>query len=70
MRTPIGRLSMARMSAKAQEYIEDTIEPDAERITMEQRIKLSAILNILGEMFAYLGANKNFFEGEVNDGTE
>lgn len=70
MRTPIGRLSMARMSAKAQEYIEDTIEPDAERITMEQRIKLSAILNILCEMFAYLGANKNFFEKGEEHGTD
>ena len=70
MRTPIGRLSMARMSARAQEYIEDAIEPNAERITMEQRIKLSAILNILCEMFAWLGANKDFFEKGEEHGTD
>ena len=70
MRTPIGRLSMARMSARAQEYIEDAIEPNAERITMEQRIRLSAILNILCEMFAWLGANKDFFEKGEEHGTD
>ena len=70
MSTPVGRLAMARMSAKAQEYIEDAIEPNAERITMEQRIKLSAILNILCEMFAWLGANKDFFEKGEEHGTD
>ena len=61
---------MARMSAKAQEYIEDIIEPDAERITMEQRIQLSAVLNVFAEMFSFLGANTDFFERGVMGGQE
>ena len=70
MSTPVGRLAMARMSAKAQEYIKDIIEPDAERITMEQRIQLSAVLNVFAEMFSFLGANTDFFERGVMGGQE